>query len=35
VKNLDWKVRRGRFVGRMPDAVVEEVLGKLLTLLGK
>ena len=35
VKNLDWKVRRGHLVGRVPDMVVEEVLGKLLTLLGR
>jgi mRNA interferase MazF len=33
VKNLDWQVRRARFVCRVSPGVVEEVTNKLLTLL--
>ena len=33
VKHLDWKARRTEVVGKAPQAVVNEVLGKLLTLL--
>ncbi len=33
VKSLDWRVRRAELIGRLPDSVVIEVLGKLRTLL--
>jgi len=33
VKTLDWRVRKARFVGRAPAALVDEVTAKLLALL--
>ena len=33
VKSQDWQARRAEFIGALPDAVVEEVLKKLGTLL--
>lgn len=33
VKNLDWKVRRARLVCQAPRSLVDEVSGKLATLL--
>ena len=33
VKSLDWRVRKAEFYCRLPDKVISEVLGKLLTLL--
>lgn len=33
VKSLDWRVRRAELVGRLPDDVCAEVVGKLATLL--
>jgi mRNA interferase MazF len=33
VKSLDWHARGGEIVGRLPESVVSEVLGKLRTLL--
>ena len=33
VKNLDWRARKAELIGRMPEAVTEEVLGKLGALL--
>ena len=33
VKSLDWTVRGSRFLCKLPDAVVSEVLGKLNALL--
>lgn len=33
VKSLDWRKRKPRRAGRVPEAVVSEVLGKLGTLL--
>ena len=33
VKSLDWRVRDAEFFCRLPDEVINEVLGKLLTLL--
>lgn len=33
VKSLDWRSRKARFLCRLPDAVIEEVLAKLNTLL--
>ena len=32
-KSLDWRVRDAEFFCRLPDDVINEVLGKLLTLL--
>ncbi len=32
-KSLDWKIRKARKAGRAPAQVVDEVLGKLGTLL--
>ena len=34
VKSLDWRARRARRRGRVPDRVLEEVRAKLATLLG-
>jgi mRNA interferase MazF len=34
VKNLDWRARKAKLIGRMPDRVIDEVLGKLGALLG-
>jgi mRNA interferase MazF len=34
VKNLDWRARKAELIGRMPESVTEEVLGKLGALLG-
>ena len=33
VKCLDWRVRQAQLIERVPEAVVEEVLQKLATLL--
>lgn len=33
VKSFDWQARRVKFVERAPDALIEEVLAKLETLL--
>jgi mRNA interferase MazF len=33
VKSLDWRARQAEFICRLPDGVVNEVLGKLQTLL--
>ncbi len=33
VKSLDWRARRAEPIGRLPEAVVEEILSKLATLL--
>jgi mRNA interferase MazF len=33
VKSLDWRVRQAEMIERVPDAVVQEVLAKLSTLL--
>ena len=32
VKSLDWRIRDAEFFCRLPDEVINEVLGKLLTL---
>ena len=34
VKSLDWRARHAELIGRMPDEVTAEVLGKLGALLG-
>jgi mRNA interferase MazF len=33
VKSLDWRARKAEFICSLPEAVVEEVLQKLTTLL--
>jgi mRNA interferase MazF len=33
VKNLDWRVRNAELISTLPDETIEEVLGKLGTLL--
>lgn len=33
VKSLDWKARESKRIGRVPDEVIEEVLGKIATLV--
>lgn len=35
VKSLDWRARHAKFVGRLPEAQVREVLAKLGTLLSE
>ena len=35
VKNLDWRQRRAKFICRVPDEVLNEVLEKLQTLIGE
>ncbi len=34
VKSLDWRARKARLIGRVPDTVTDQVLGKLGALLG-
>jgi mRNA interferase MazF len=34
VKSLDWRARKAELIGRMPDEVTGEVIGKLGALLG-
>ncbi|MEX0975149.1 MAG: endoribonuclease MazF [Bacillota bacterium] len=34
VKSLDWQARRAQFVCSLPDSVMAEILGRLVTLLG-
>src|SRR5512138_2748963 len=33
VKNLDWQVRQSKFIAKLPDQVIAEILQKLATLL--
>jgi mRNA interferase MazF len=33
VKNLDWRVRKARLIGRAPAALVDDVTAKLLVLI--
>ena len=33
IKSLDWRVRRAEIACRVPKSVIDEVLGKLTTLL--
>ena len=33
IKNLDWQARQARFIERIPDDTLQEVLNKLSTLL--
>jgi mRNA interferase MazF len=34
VKSLDWRARKAELIGRMPDEVTGEVVGRLGALLG-
>jgi mRNA interferase MazF len=34
VRNLDWKVRRARRAGKAPAEILEEVLARIVPLLG-
>jgi mRNA interferase MazF len=34
VKSLDWRMRKAERIASVPKAVVEEVLAKILTILG-
>ena len=34
IKSLDWQVRKAKRIARAPQDVIEEVLSKILTLLG-
>jgi mRNA interferase MazF len=33
MKSLDWRARRARRIGRVPRAVLEETVGKILALI--
>jgi mRNA interferase MazF len=33
VKSLDWRARKARRIAKVPPAVIDEVLGKLATLV--
>ena len=33
VKSLDWRVRKAKRIGRVPGAVLEEAVGKILALV--
>lgn len=33
IKNIDWKMRRGEFAEKISDEILDEVSGKLMTLL--
>ncbi len=35
VKSLDWKTRQAEFICKLPEAIVDEVLQKLGTLIGE
>jgi len=32
-KSLDWKARKAELIGKLPEAIINEVLKKLNTLL--
>ncbi|MDD5586449.1 MAG: endoribonuclease MazF [Alphaproteobacteria bacterium] len=34
VKSLDWRARRAQFIAKAPHTVINEVLGKLRSLVG-
>jgi mRNA interferase MazF len=34
VRSLDWKVRKAKWIGRLPDDLLEETVGKFLALVG-
>lgn len=33
LKNLDWRVRRAEYLGRVPSEILDEVVGKLRALI--
>ena len=33
VKSLDWRVRKAQYLCRVPDAVMDEVVGRILALV--
>src|SRR5262245_1568441 len=33
LKSLDWRARRAKRIGRLPDNALEEAVGKMLTLI--
>jgi mRNA interferase MazF len=33
IRNVDWKERQAEFIGKVPKAILEEVIAKLNTLL--
>ena len=33
VRSLDWKTRDASFICKLPDEVMSEILGKLMTLI--
>jgi mRNA interferase MazF len=33
IKSLDWRVRKAKRIGHLPDEVLEETIGKILALL--
>ena len=35
IRNIDWKMRRAEYLCKLPDKVLEEVTGKILSLLVK
>ncbi len=35
IRNIDWKLRRAEYLCKLPDKVLEEVTGKILSLLIK
>ena len=35
MRSLDWRARRADFICRVPEEIIEEVVGKALTLFGE
>jgi mRNA interferase MazF len=35
IRNIDWKMRRAEYLCKLPDKALEEVTGKILSLLIK
>lgn len=33
IKSLDWRVRKAKRIGRLPDDILEETVGKILALV--
>jgi mRNA interferase MazF len=34
LKSLDWRARKAKYIGRLPDDAFEETVGKILSLIG-
>ncbi len=34
VRSLDWRQRRAKFIGRVPDVLLQDVMAKIAALLG-